>query len=276
MTSGERIKILRILNGYTQQTLADIADVSRASVMLWEKGSLPTRRIATVLSSLFEVNLEYLLEGINPPLTAIWKPIEPGHPKHLPALAADLNDGITKLFTELEINYAAIGFGKEKVFMLCGKGPKNPEWQLNYLLIYNRSLHTILTKAVWSTGSNLINIKNEYDFEGWSDFVTACKEELHNVYGAYPDCDRLYGRASGIESDDEDIFTLEGLFKRFGKVIAEQHLNDDDIETISFYVANEISKRSGFYDIKTSSKKLLQEAMQQTTKKMYEKINGAK
>ena len=141
MTSGERIKILRILNGYTQQTLAEYADVSRASVMLWEKDKLPTRRTALALATLFEVSVEYLLEGINFPGYALWKPIAPGHPKHLQDLAADMDHGISALFNELGIFFSVKGQTSDgKFFWLCGNGPESNEWRLNYLLTCDKSL----------------------------------------------------------------------------------------------------------------------------------------
>lgn len=266
MTVGERIKILRILHGYTQQTLADIADVSRSSVMLWEKGKLPTRRTAMVLASLFEVSCEYLLEGIQPPAYAFWKPIAPGHPQHLKALAIDIEYGISQLFRELGIDYSVKSAEKiveHKSFWIFGNSPDSPEWKLNYLLVCDKSIDSILSNAIRSSVQiNVTDLGDVHSIQGWGATITNVADELEERYRRYPDCTRLYDRLGGLVSEGDDDFTLEGLLRRFGNLILEEHefLSSDNIETIASYLARNISERSGPTDIKTSATKLVRAA----------------
>jgi transcriptional regulator with XRE-family HTH domain len=270
MTTSERIKILRILNGYTQQALADVAGVNRASIMVWEKGKLPTERIAKILSSLFGVNLEYLLEGSNPPLCAVWKLVAPKHPKHIPAIAEDLKNGIPKLFKELEIDFTIKGqnvLGEQ--FMVCGNDPENKEWKLNYLLIYDTSLDEILTAvvkkpldeilsaAVKSSGSKILIVGNSFDFD--TDFIGECINEMYEFYGKFPDCDLLTEKLVSRESEDDE-FTLEGLLLRFGDLARRRDVTECDVMDISKYIAEELSEHVGIKDIKISSDKLLEKA----------------
>jgi len=266
MTAGERIKIFRLLNGYTQQTLADIADVSRSSVILWERGKLPTRRIALVLASLFEVSSDYLLEGIQPPTYSFWKPIPPGHPQHLKALASDLEHGMLQLFKELGINYSvksADEVDEEKSFWIFGNSPDSPEWKLNYLLVCDKSIDSILSNAIRkSIQNNVTDLGDVHSIQGWGATVNNVAEKLGGICGHYPDCTRLYDRLGGLVSEGDDDFTLEGLFRRFGNLMLEEHefLSSDNIETIASYLARNISERSGFTDIKTSATKLVRAA----------------
>lgn len=260
MTSGERIKILRILNGFTQQTLAEFADVSRASVMLWEKDKLPTRRTALALATLFEVSAEYLLEGINPPDYALWKPIAPGHPKHLQDLAVDMNHGISALFSEIGIVFSAKGQTSEnQFFWLCGNGPDSNEWRLNYLLTCDKSLEPLLSSSIRAAVVSATDLGKILPNGGWGALVGAIAENLHENYGHYPDCSRLYDRLGGLESEGDDDFTLGGLLKRFGREIAKNRdtIMDDDLETMANYLAKEVSKHSGFTNIKCSASKLI-------------------
>lgn len=261
MTSGNRIKILRILGGFTQQALADMADVSRASVMWWEKDKLPTRRTAMRLASLFEVSVEYLLEGVNPPAYALWKPIAPGHPKHLHDLAKDMEQGISSLFRDLGIVFAAKGeTSGGKLFWLCGDSPDSVEWKLNYLITHDNSLDTCLFHAIRASGSSVTDLGTIHSFDGWGELVSAAAESLQQVYGHYPNCVSIYNRLGGLESEGDEDFTLEGLLKRWGREIANSDIMADDLETMASYIAKEIIRHSGLSDIKCSSRKLLRAA----------------
>ena len=109
MTLGERIKILRLLSGYSQDALAQEAGVSRVSVNRWEAGKLPTPRITELLSRIFNVESEYLLRGTHFPTTATWRPQAPGNPKYLNIMRDDLMSGLPSFFGEGKINCAAVG-----------------------------------------------------------------------------------------------------------------------------------------------------------------------
>lgn len=206
----------------------------------------------------FNVSQDYLLKGTNGPLAAIWKPVAPGHPKHMPALATDLENGVPKLFKELEINFVVkVKNVSGEHFMLCGNDPENEEWKLNYLLIYDTSLDEILTAAVRSSGSKIIKLEDTLNSH--VELVDECEDEMNMFYGKFPDCLLLTDRliSGEIESDE---FTLEGLLIRFGELARERDITDNDVIAISKYVAEEIENHSGFRDIKISSNRLLENA----------------
>lgn len=61
-TVGERIKKLRIAQGFTQARLAEILHVSKAAVCKWESNTnLPKVMELKNMSSLFHVSADYLL-----------------------------------------------------------------------------------------------------------------------------------------------------------------------------------------------------------------------
>lgn len=248
MTSGERIKILRILNGYTQQTLAEYADVSRASVMLWEKDKLPTRRTALALATLFEVSVEYLLEGINFPDYALWKPIAPGHPKHLKDLAADMDHGISALFNELGILFSVIGQTSDgKFFWLCGNGPESNEWRLNYLLTCDKSLESLLSSSIRASIASAMDLGEALLNNGWGALVGTIAENLQEIHGRQPDCTRLLDHIVRRESAENEDFTLKKLLKLFGKeILSNKELKDNELDMMASYIAKEVSKHTGF------------------------------
>jgi len=264
MTSGERIKILRILNGFTLEALSEFAKVSRSSVRLWQMDKVPTPRTAIRLALLFDVCPEYLLKGTNKPDHAFWKLSSPGHPAHLEGMASDIRYGTLLLFRELEINFAVKGQGFEgKEFWLFGNNPENIDWRLNYLLIYDTSLDTLLSPSIRAAGLTVTDIGQMHSFQGYGNLINDAAKELYDRYSHYPDCTRLYDRLGGLESEGDDDFTLEGLLKRFGRKVADEKMNitDDDIERMAHYMAKEVSVRTGLSNIKISATKLLRAAV---------------
>ncbi|MBQ8400617.1 MAG: helix-turn-helix domain-containing protein, partial [Clostridia bacterium] len=67
MTTGERIRLLRMEKGLSQEGLADALDVTRQAVSRWETdGSLPDIDKLIGLCDLFGVSLDYLVRGKTP------------------------------------------------------------------------------------------------------------------------------------------------------------------------------------------------------------------
>ena len=61
--TGERIKQLRELHGYTQTSLAKKLGLSRSAVNAWEMGiSIPSTQYLIELSSMFRVSVDFILE----------------------------------------------------------------------------------------------------------------------------------------------------------------------------------------------------------------------
>jgi transcriptional regulator with XRE-family HTH domain len=265
MTSGERIRILRILNGYSQQSLADAMGVSRASIMLWEKGKLPKRNTAMELAALFEIKVEYLLDGKNQPTCAIWQPTPPGHPNHLKAMSNDLKLGMGLLFRELNVCFAAKGVDSgEKDFWICGNSPEQSEWKVNYIINCDQSLNAIVGEAIKCSIPQPVDLGDVSSFGGKGSFIEAVADELNKIYGHYPDCQNIYDRLGGLESEGEDDFTLEGLLRRFGLVISNQDLMESDIITLSANLAKEVSISTGLNNIRGSATKFLRSALKRT------------
>ncbi len=223
MTSGERLRILRILNGYSQQSLADEMGVSRASIMLWEKGKLPKRDTAIELAALFEVKVEYLLNGTNHPNYAVWHLTPPGHPKHNETMLNDLKYGMGLLFQELNISFTAKGVDIDDTnFWICGNNPEQPEWKLNYLLKCEPSLKAIVEKALNFTIQYAVDLESVASIVDRGNFIKEICNKLFEEYGHYPNCQNIYDRLGGLEGEGEDDFTLEGLLRRFGLIISRK------------------------------------------------------
>jgi len=69
MTIEGRIQELRKGKGLSQEQLADVLGVSRQAVSKWESGqSLPEIEKLIAMSQLFEVTVDYILKGEEPPV----------------------------------------------------------------------------------------------------------------------------------------------------------------------------------------------------------------
>lgn len=68
MTQAEKIKAERIKAGYSQETLADVLEVSRQAVTSWEAGqSAPSSANLRKLAQVLGVEVKELLEDAAPP-----------------------------------------------------------------------------------------------------------------------------------------------------------------------------------------------------------------
>ena len=67
MTFGEKLKVLRKENGYSQEELAGLLDVSRQAVSKWESNrGTPEIDKLVQISNMFGVTLDYLLKDESP------------------------------------------------------------------------------------------------------------------------------------------------------------------------------------------------------------------
>ena len=62
MTFGEKLVKLRKANGYTQEALAEMLDVSRQAVARWESGeTTPELRLLPKICEIYKVSADYLI-----------------------------------------------------------------------------------------------------------------------------------------------------------------------------------------------------------------------
>ncbi len=120
MMPGERIKILRILFGLTQEQLATSAAVNRASIVSWERGSYnPSHSAATALGGVLLCSPGYLLFGDKLIHSACWQPSSPQRSKYLKDYIHDVQTLLPPFFAENAINCMAFynAFNGRLVFL---------------------------------------------------------------------------------------------------------------------------------------------------------------
>ena len=92
MKPGERIKALRMLSGFTQEKVAALAAINRASLVSWERGDYnPSAPAAESLGKILLCSPGYLLFGTPSPKVAVWEPNPPKINKYLSAYLHDMD-----------------------------------------------------------------------------------------------------------------------------------------------------------------------------------------
>lgn len=105
MEKRDRLKILRLLNGCTQDILANRLGVPRTSIAMWEKGRYGFSSEVTVkLASTLGVQTDYLILGTPIIANAVWIPIPPSRPDYLRSMQEDLIALLPQFLTENKFN----------------------------------------------------------------------------------------------------------------------------------------------------------------------------
>lgn len=105
MEKHDRIKILRILNGYNQETISALVGVMRTAYSVWESGKYgPAEESVPSLSDALCVAPGYLLFGYPPVTSAVWNPKVPPRPQHVEKLINDIKSLLPLFLEENKFN----------------------------------------------------------------------------------------------------------------------------------------------------------------------------
>jgi DNA-binding XRE family transcriptional regulator len=105
MEKRDRLKILRLLNGYTQDILANRLGVPRTAIAMWEKGRYGFSSEVTVkLASVLGVQTDYLILGAPPIVTSVWIPFPPSRPDYLRSMQRDFAGLLPQFLAENNFN----------------------------------------------------------------------------------------------------------------------------------------------------------------------------
>lgn len=115
MDTASRIKIIRILNGYTQEAIAALLGAPRPSIVVWESGKHPPAQLYVMkLADLVGVEPGYILFGRPPVSYSAWIPSPPGRPQNLSPYLRDISSMFPLFLDENELNsvrYCRLGDG---------------------------------------------------------------------------------------------------------------------------------------------------------------------
>lgn len=137
MNTAGRVKILRMLSGYTQEAVAAILGISRPSIVVWESGkNLPSIAYIIRLAGLAGVEPGYISYGSPLISCSAWIPTPPIRSQNLSSYIRDINSLFPALLDENGLNaarYSQLGDGG--VMFLLGR-----ESELSCLLLAREPL----------------------------------------------------------------------------------------------------------------------------------------
>lgn len=123
MEKSARLKVLRILNGYTQEALAALAGTTQASLTLWEKGTYgPKPSVVPALASVLGVEPGYLSYGSPVVGPAVWVPVPPGRAQHVATMLRDIEALMPQFITENRLDSVASCELADGMCNLVGRG----------------------------------------------------------------------------------------------------------------------------------------------------------
>jgi transcriptional regulator with XRE-family HTH domain len=170
MEKQKRFKMLRILNGYSQNDIGELLQVPRSSISIWEvgkhgPGTDAVRRLAEIL----RVDPGYLTYGSPPISHSVWIPLVPTRSDHVKAQSKEITAILPSFLIENSLqevqlyNLADLG----AVFLL-GESKKHLILADNKLVYgflngFNLAEIPVKKKANLNTSIDLFNIKTLYN-----------------------------------------------------------------------------------------------------------------
>jgi transcriptional regulator with XRE-family HTH domain len=124
MDTAGRIKILRLLNGYTQEAIAALLGISRPSIVVWESGKHPPSPEYVIrLAELVGVEPGYISYGTPLISSCAWTPAPPDRAQNLSPYLRDFASLFPDLLDENGLDAARFSkLGDGGTMFLLGRG----------------------------------------------------------------------------------------------------------------------------------------------------------
>ncbi|KAB0668998.1 helix-turn-helix transcriptional regulator [Oryzomonas sagensis] len=101
MDKKKRFKLLRVLNGYSQNDVGELLQVPRSSISIWEVGKHGPGTDAVIkLADILHVDPGYLTYGKPPISHAVWIPLVPTRSDHIKTLSKEITSLLPSFLNE--------------------------------------------------------------------------------------------------------------------------------------------------------------------------------
>lgn len=158
MDRGNRLKILRLLNGHTQSEFAQLSKIPQPSIANWEKGKYgPGGEAGIKVASLLGVHPQYLFLG-TPPIRSehVWIPAVPMREQHLLLMQNDIVVVFADFLTENVLNSVIAAELKDGFAFLLGREATDSKhkYAYNCLILAERKLAESFKRALQAADVN--------------------------------------------------------------------------------------------------------------------------
>lgn len=118
MEISERLNILRVLNGFSQEDLSDKSGINRSSLSYYESAkTAPSSNVIDKLVAIYRVPKNYLLNGFPRVYANVWIPKRPQRKQHAKEYDRDIKELLPKFIIENEFDICVrqwLGSGPSK------------------------------------------------------------------------------------------------------------------------------------------------------------------
>lgn len=98
VTFGDRLKLLRILHGLSQNDLSGALGIHQSKIVYYEAGKVaPRQKMVKRIASFFDCNPRWLSEGQPPAFRLAWSELPPPRYGHLNRMVRDAEHGLQEL-----------------------------------------------------------------------------------------------------------------------------------------------------------------------------------
>jgi|GEM_PF-5405807 len=155
MKKNDRLKILRILSGLTQDDLAAAACVPRSSIGVWESTKYgPSHTAVPKLADVLNVTPGFLAFGYPAISSAIWVPHLPERPDHIVSQTKTIKTLLPLFLGEISISsIATTSLSDEEILCFLGNGKA-----FQYLIVADSKIAGVIDTLEY--GANTLSLGN--------------------------------------------------------------------------------------------------------------------
>lgn len=238
MEKRDRLKILRLLNGCTQDILAIRLGVPRTSIAMWEKGRYGFSSEVTVkLASALGVQTDYLILGTPTIVNAVWIPAPPSRPDYLRSMQEDFTGLLPQFLAENMYNASySDSLADGGRFFLLGR-----DYYFGCLLIADARLADIINIALKQTIDEDSITELDHRLEKLDGSVFEFIQTHWLPLGRLPQdfkridvvkiCQMLESKR-GSEDGDEKIDSLKRIYRTFNEVVRTYDVPDTAMDKL--------------------------------------------
>jgi transcriptional regulator with XRE-family HTH domain len=249
MDTAGRIKILRLLNGYTQEAIAALLGISRPSIVVWESGKHPPSPEYVIrLAELVGVEPGYISYGSPHVSCGVWIPAPPDRAQNLSPYLRDIASLFPDLLDENGLDTARFSkLGDGSTMFLLGR-----ERELSCLMLVRESLSDCFIKifdgrnAVEMGSFERVTIESfgedelTYIARHTADFSI----NLDGIWNAL-----VKARPGGRLKED----ALNILFTAFSMVMQQYEITDEDQLKLSNFFSEKYSRLPPLHNISSGN-----------------------
>ena len=249
MDTAGRIKILRLLNGYTQEAIAALIGISRPSIVVWESGKHPPSPEYVIrLAGLIGVEPGYISYGSPLVSCSAWIPAPPDRAQNLSLYLRDITSLFPELLDENRLDTARFSkLGDGSTMFLLGR-----EREVSCLMLVRESLSDCFINIFAGRNTVEMGSFDRVTIESFGEdeltFIASHAADFSvNLDGIWKAL--VKARPGGRVKEDALII----LFTAFSVVMQQYEISDEEQLKLSNFIAEKYRSLPPLHNISSGA-----------------------